>query len=175
MSSLQERHRTKLNAFDCGDKDINDFAGNDIFTYQDNGIATSYLLENKDGKILSFISLGAGGLKIRLEGVGVKLPGLKVPGLKEKQLPTQLPALRVGRLGTDVTEQRKGYAKLLIHFAILLGLKIRADIGCFFVTVDAYKGRVDMYCRCGFLQVPAIRKPKKEPATVLMYYRLQEA
>ncbi len=165
LSSLQERHREKLSEFDCGNGDINDFVRNDIFAYQADGIATSYLLENKEGKVLSFVSLGAGAL--RIEGLGLHLPGLD-----EAALPRQLPALVIGRLGTDLSEADHGYAKTLVRFATLLALKIRSDIGCFFVMVDAYPEVVPFYINCGFLQVPS---QKKDPETVKLYHRLDEA
>lgn len=167
LSYLQERLKEKFDIFDCRRPDLNDFVRNDIYSYQEQGIATSYVLENGDGKILSFVSLSAGALK--LEGTGLSLPGLR-----KAELPKQLPALTIGRLGTDISETKKGYAEILIRFATLLALKIRGDIGCFFILVDAYTDPpeiVGFYQNRGFLLVSS---PKKGAETVKMYHRLDE-
>ena len=48
----------KINAFDCGDADLNDFIINEAHLYRNELIAVSYVLENKTTKdVTAYFSL----------------------------------------------------------------------------------------------------------------------
>ena len=47
----------KVEAFDCGDEDLNDFIVNEAQPYRKALIATSYIAQNKEGVLLGFFSL----------------------------------------------------------------------------------------------------------------------
>lgn len=143
VERLDEKHRSILLGFDCGHPDISEFAHKDIFEYQKQHLGVSYVLSSPEGKVLSFITLAMGSIRLpppmRFE---------KIKGITE--VPNQLPALKIGRIGTLKTEQKKGHAKRLINYAIYLAVELRERIGCYYLTLDAYPGNVKLYEKCGF-------------------------
>jgi len=143
IEKLNETHRAALSRFDCGRVDVDEFAHDDIFEYQKQDIGVSYVLLNKNGKLLSFITLLMGAIRVPSH------LGFKIQEINE--LPNQLPALKIGRLGTRKDEQKKGYAKMLIEYTIYLAVELRKTIGCYYITLDAYPENIGMYERCGFV------------------------
>lgn len=140
---LGEKHRESLSKFDCGHGDITEFAHNDIFEYQKQRLGVSYVLLNASGGIVSFITLAMGSIKLPPH-----ISEEKVRGVRE--VPRQFPALKIGRIGTLKTEQKKGHAKRLINYAIYLAVELRERIGCYYLTLDAYPENVKLYEKCGF-------------------------
>ncbi len=143
IEKLDEGHREVLSDFDCGHADINEFTRNDIFEYQKQNIGVSYALLDADGRILSFITLLMGAIKMPSH------LGFRIAHVSE--VPNQVPALKIGRIGTLRTEQKKGHAKRLIQYALYLAIKLRKEIGCHYLTLDAYPENVPLYQKCGFI------------------------
>jgi len=166
IEKLGEKHIATLRDFDCGNPDINDFAHKDIFEYQKQKLGVSYALTNSEGRTLSFITLAMGS---------VKLPppfAFRVPEISE--VPNQLPALKIGRLGTQKTEQKKGYAKELIEYATFLAIEFGDKIGCYYLTLDAYPENVEIYKKRGFVPFfPELKGRETMPMFMEIYPRRQ--
>lgn len=52
---LDEHER--IESFDCGDADLNDFIMNESFIYRNELLAVSYVVEDAFGKVLAYFSL----------------------------------------------------------------------------------------------------------------------
>ena len=62
------------------------------------------------------------------------------------------PALKIGRLGVRRESQRSGVGSCLLKYAVGLVVRMNQElnIGCRFVTVDAYPQSISWYERNGF-------------------------
>jgi len=130
----------KLDDFNCGDQDLDEFLKKDSFGYQDNGIANVYLVIFND-MVIGFFSLQNDAVKLELEE--------KDKAAIEKPH-TEYPASKIGRLGIDKTFQGKGLGKLIIQIAIGLIRQAKKYSACRFITVDSYLKSVNFYKRCEF-------------------------
>ena len=57
ISILRLEEDEKVETFDCGDEDLNDFIVNEAQPYRKALIATSYIAQNKEGVLIGFFSL----------------------------------------------------------------------------------------------------------------------
>ena len=55
MHRLKEGER--IDSFDCGDEDLNEFVLQESHLYRDEMLSVSYVLKNQDGEVLAFFSL----------------------------------------------------------------------------------------------------------------------
>ena len=55
-----------------------------------------------------------------------------------KDFPMQMPALLIGKLATDKSEEGKGAASLLLGYAISIALEQRHAVGCAFLVAHVY-------------------------------------
>lgn len=166
IEKLSEKHLEGLSDFDCGHQDLNEFTHKDIFEYQRQNIGVSYVLSDTSGRVLSFITLLMGAVRVPEE------PSLSFDIPHVTEVPKQLPALKIGRLGTQKTEQRKGYARKLIEYTIYRAAKLRSIIGCYCLTLDSYPENILMYQKCGF--EPSLQKLKARE-TMPMFMRLSNS
>lgn len=151
-----------LSAFDCDNKDINDFLKDDALFHQEEMIATTILFLYNE-KILGFCSLAADAIKLSQEE---KLESIKNKG-DMKHYP-QYPALKIARYGRDKQYRSQkigmnfiipwviGYAKSLQHVAIR------------FITVDAKQDRVNYYEDLSFVKNEHKDYKKKDGQPVSM-------
>jgi GNAT superfamily N-acetyltransferase len=73
------------------------------------------------------------------------------------------PALKIGRLGVRHDYQRSGVGRSLLKYAIGVVVRLNHDlnIGCRFVTVDAYPKSVSWYEANGFVYNKNYAHPEK--------------
>lgn len=45
----------RIESFDCGDADLNDFILNESFLYREELLAVSYIMENESGKAIAYL------------------------------------------------------------------------------------------------------------------------
>ncbi len=160
LEKLKAKHDDQINGFDCGHVEINDFIRKSARIYEKKNLGKTYLIENSDGKILGFITLSMGVLKIKDADLALRLSG--------EDKPTQLPALRVARLGTAKNEQGKGYGKLALQAATNIFRLLQEEIGTRYIIVDAVPERVDWYAKRGFKSVFSDLTGR---TTIPMYFR----
>lgn len=62
------------------------------------------------------------------------------------------PALKIGRLAVRASHQKSGIGRILLEYAIGVVVRMNADlnVGCRFITVDAYPASVPWYEKNGF-------------------------
>ncbi len=135
--------------FESKGADQNEFLINDALEYAKLNLGITHLLfEKGTDKLLSFITLGMGTLKIPDE-IDWELKGKR---LKEypKVFPNQFPALKIGQLATQKEEENRGVASLLISFAIRLALAYQKEVGCKYIVLDADPRQVKVYEKRGF-------------------------
>lgn len=162
IEKLGEKHKERLSYFDCGHADISEFAKADIFEYQKQRLGVSYVLSGPEGKILSFITLAMGAFKLPPHIGETKLTNVR-------EIPYQFPALKIGRLGTQKTEQKKGHAKKLMQHAFNIAIELRERVGCYYLALDAYPENVRLYEKFGFTPLTTTIVHRE---TVPMYMRL---
>ena len=128
-------------AFQSGDEALDlyfhRYAGQNQFRHH---VGVTYVAV-EDDRLLGFTTVCAASLDAD------DLPGGK------KMPPYPLPVLRVGRLAVGETDQGRGLGRALLRFCIELAEKMRDELGCVGVVVDAKPGVVEYYLRLGFTPV----------------------
>lgn len=131
-----------LDSFDCGDGDLNDFLKKDSFSYSEKGIARTYvcLFQNQP---VGFFSICADAIRLSVEERNSEFG-------KQKAHP-DYPALKIARLAVSKNFQKRGIGAYMVKLVIGKAFGISEQIGCRFVTVDAYAKNESFYRKLGFL------------------------
>ena len=82
--------------------------------------------------------------------------------------PYPVPILRVARLAVDASVRGRGLGRALLRFAIELGERMMAELGCVGLVVDAKREAEEFYRRYGFvplqvLEGAAAQRPEPTP------------
>lgn len=149
-------------SFQSGDEELDlyfhRYAGQNRFRYH---VGATYVAVNRD-RIIGFVTVSAATLDADDIPGGRKMP------------PYPLPVLRVARLAVDQRQQGRGLGRALLRFSIELAEKLRDQVGCVGLVVDAKPDAVEFYERYGFvpLQVSSGRSAAGRPAPVPMFVAL---
>lgn len=136
-------HGIGLNSFDCGDFDLNEFLKIDSFEHDENGIAKTFVLSYQNNPV-GFLSLCMDAIRLS-ETERIKEFGA------EKHY-GDYPALKVARLAVDKRFQKRGVGSNIIKIAVGKAIELSNEVGCRFVTVDAYQEQAGFYKKCLFLE-----------------------
>ncbi|MFQ5644132.1 MAG: GNAT family N-acetyltransferase [Thiogranum sp.] len=133
-------------SFRCGDIELDRFfqryAGQNQFRHH---IGTSYVAV-LDQQITGFVTVSMG-----------ELTAENITRALRKRLPAYpLPVLRIARLAVDLDFQKQGIGKLLLKAMLELALKLRDQVGCTGVVVDAKTGNIEFYSRLGFSRIEVV-------------------
>jgi ribosomal protein S18 acetylase RimI-like enzyme len=80
-----------------------------------------------------------------------------LPVSKRKKLPLYpLPVLRLARLAVDERAHGQGEGSMLLRAALLLAMRMRDDMGCVGLVVDAKPEAVAFYERLGFARLDLV-------------------
>lgn len=141
-----------LKAFDCGDNDLNDFLRNDCLSYGE------YCLSHRrialhEGRVVGFITLLA-------DSIILKTPEKKRLFAFYCKL-MYFPAVKIGRLGIALDRQRDGMGRALLRYAIGVAVRMNQElnVGCRFITVDAYPKSIAWYEKNGFVRNRQYTRP----------------
>ena len=132
-----------LGAFDCGDEDLNSFLKEDALAYQEKALVNTYVCFHKNAPV-GFYSVCSDAIKLdeseKLQAFGSKKPH------------RDYPAVKIARLGVAMGGQNRGVGTFMVKLAIGQAISVSKEIGCRFVTVDAYpKDKVlAFYSKLGF-------------------------
>lgn len=130
--------------FDCGNTDLNDYFNNDSKRYNDELISKTYYWTH-ESDIVAMASISND--TINFEKMNRRKKKKKFNDCIQKHYP----AVKIGRLGVNVTHQRKHIGEdIIIFFQGLFLVKNRT--GCRFITIDAYNkpNVIKFYQKCGF-------------------------
>lgn len=160
--------------FDCGVADLNGFLLEadantpNASLYDKELLAVTYVaVDDATHSILAYFSI----LNDKVERHFIE-PSLwnrlsrNIPNAKRR---SSYPALKIGRLGVDVSAQGSGIGKDLIYFVQTWFFHNR-KAGCRFITVDALREAELFYLKCGFIR---LSNPSEDDETILMYFDLK--
>ncbi|MFZ5481743.1 MAG: GNAT family N-acetyltransferase [Myxococcota bacterium] len=103
-------------------------------------LGVTYVAVEGEG-ILGFVTVAAG-----------QLDADAVPG-RRKAPPYPVPVLRVARLATSEAARGRGVGKALLRFVLELAERMRDEVGCVGLVVDAKADAVEFYRAYGFVEV----------------------
>jgi len=145
LEKLAGRHVRQLTAFDCGHEDTNAFIRNAAFAYQNENLGRTYRLVNSEGQIHAFVTIAMSVLKFKDEELALNLGSLDKP--------SQIPALRIARLGTSSKIQGKGIGSRALDSITGIFQSLQHHVGSRVIAVDAVSERVQWYAKRGFKSV----------------------
>ncbi|MDR0733484.1 MAG: GNAT family N-acetyltransferase [Dysgonamonadaceae bacterium] len=146
---------TSIASFDCGDTDLNNFLLNDAANYLKARLSVTHILTLPIGdtvQITGYFCLLTDKLAFDPSDNEQKKVWLyfnkkhKIHFNKNRKT---YPAVKIGRLAVASVFAGKGLGRLMIANAIALVVKM-GDIGCRFITVDAYRDAFDFYLKNHF-------------------------
>ncbi|OAI20620.1 hypothetical protein A1507_22790 [Methylomonas koyamae] len=156
--------------FDCNDADLNEFFAIDSIHNARELMAVTYVVESEsDGDVLAFFSLANDGVKKQLfKPSAFEIITKCIPSEKHY---SSLPAVKIGRLATSVTFQRKGIGSDILDY-IKYWFTDGNKTGCRFIIVDAYNNEktTKFYLKNGFSFSLDSDKDRK---TRLMFFDLK--
>ncbi len=141
-----------VRAFDCGDPDLNDFILNAAPDYRKALLAVTYVLASKTdpNKVVAFCSLANDRISLSdFENSTEFNRFRKKQGFPQIKRMKSYPAIKVCRLGVDVTMRGKAAGTKLLNFVKTFSA-IDNNTGCRFITVDAYIDAIPFYEKNGF-------------------------
>jgi GNAT superfamily N-acetyltransferase len=161
--------------FDCGDTDLNDFLANDAATYQRERLAVTHLSALQTGETTEI----AGYFCLLTD----KLVFDPVDGERRKfwrsfnkknrihfnKHRKTYPAVKIGRLAVATAFTGKGLGSHLIDHIIAVVISMN-NIGCRFITVDAYRNAFNFYLKNHF---EYLSDDDKNEQTRLMYFDIK--
>ena len=162
----------KIESFDCGDTDLNDFILNESHHYRKALLAVSYVVENKQDNHRASAYFSLANDKVSLNDFESKTEFnrfRKHRFVNEKRLKSY-PAAKICRLGVDLSVKGQSIGSFLLNF-IKSYFIIENKTGCRFLTVDAYAAAVPFYMKNGF--VP-LNDEDVDSATRLLYFDLND-
>ena len=168
INILRLEEDEKIEIFNCGDEDLNDFILNEAQPYRKALIATSYIAQDKEGNLLGFFSLAND--KISLSNFASKTEYnrfRKTKFVNEKRL-KGYPAVKLCRLGINNIAHGQHIGSYLLDFIKSYFVNDNKT-GCRFLTVDAYTNAVPFYLKNGFAP---LNDDDKDDSTRLLYFDL---
>jgi len=140
VQKLSAIHNTSK--FDCGDNDINEFLHKDALMWQNRKLAVTHLVIYNE-QIVGFYCTSADSIKLQSE------EREEEKGLSKKRI-TEVPAIKIGRIGVHKEQQGQGLGTFILQRAIGHILSTSDAIGVRFVTVDSYPDKHEWYKDRGF-------------------------
>lgn len=146
-------------SFDCKEQELNEYIRDEAKKQQRDGAAVVYLAWY-DAQLVGFVSLNMSSIRFQ--------------NIASQHLPSRtpypyFPALMIGRVATEKMCQNQGVGRLLCLRAVAMAVRLRREIGCQFVILNAKKNSIDFYKRCGFEL--GTNQPKRR-RTPFMYFKL---
>ena len=161
----------KIESFDCGDKDLNDFILNQSSLFRSEKLAVSYVLRNiaNEKDIAAFFSLSNDKIAITDFDDKNKYNRFSRRFDNRKRLKSY-PAVKIGRIGVSNLMKGKRVGSFIINF-IKSYFIFNNKAGCRFLTVDAYTDAMPFYQKNGFVPLNGDDAHDK---TRLLYFDLND-
>ncbi len=152
------RREDDRGGFDCGESPVHTFLQRFAHHHQfKHGVSVTWVAVEQ-GKVGAFATLTA-----------TTMGREEVPSTRSLP-PFPLPALLLARLGVDRSAQGSGLAKQLLLAAIRAALRMRAEVGCVGIAVDAKPGALGFYARRSFV---VIRPPTELVGSTRMFLPME--
>lgn len=161
----------KVESFDCGDTDLNDFILHESPYYRKALLAVSYVLEIEDSKeVVAYFSLANDRVSLTDFENNTEFNRFRRHRFVNEKRLKSYPAVKICRLGTELSVRGLGIGTSLLNMIKSLFLDDNKT-GCRFITVDAYAGAIPFYLKNGF--APLTTDDANEH-TRLLYFDLDE-
>jgi GNAT superfamily N-acetyltransferase len=175
LSVVKLNRETPIPSFDCGDPDLNGFLADDAKDYYDQLMGVTYLVEHKEKEVAAYYCLFTDKIvfdfsdksDIRRKWWQKFNKKNKIHFKKHRK---NYPAVKIGRLAVSSNFEGHGIGRFILDF-IKLTLVENRDIGCRFLTVDAYKNALGFYQKNGF---DFLSTEDENEDTRLMYFDLKD-
>jgi predicted N-acetyltransferase YhbS len=126
--------------FRCGDSDYDDFIRKYAGQYQFRHHIGVTIVVVDDERVVGYATVAAGSVPIE-----------DLTDAERRRLPRHpVPVLRLARLAVDERYQHKGLGRRLMREVLSIAVRMREDLGCAAVVVDALESRVGFYEGLGF-------------------------
>lgn len=164
------KNNDKIESFDCGDADLNDFILNQSLFFSSEKLAVSYALESVENKdVLAFFSLSND--KISIDDFDNKNQYNRFSRrFNNRKRLKSYPAVKIGRLGVSNTMKGKRIGSAILNYIKSYFVQDNKS-GCRFLTVDAYSNAIPFYVKNGF--VP-LNDADINEMTRLLYFDLND-
>lgn len=132
--------------FDCGSDELNSYLQKTARQHADKGVAKTFVMvdDSDPADILGFFTLSF-----------CKIYAKELPRKYAKKYPSEVPGVKLARLGVASHRQRQGLGTDMIINAILRILSVSKHIGIIGFFVDAKDERAKtFYERFGFIPLP---------------------
>lgn len=163
IEKLSKKNIYLTEGFDCGDDNLNEFICEKALKYQEGRIATTYLCVYK-GEFIGYYAIVTGAIK--MSGKDKRLLDRLGKGQRD------YPSLKIARIGVKKGWNRKGIGTYMVKSIVGIATKISEDVGCRYVTADAYDKPVPLnfYKRNKF----KFLKKEKKGGTIPVYKDIME-
>lgn len=139
----------KVESFNCGDADLNDFIMNESMLYRNALLAVSYVAEDSTGRTMGYFSLANDRVSLTDFENNTEFNRFRRHRFVNDKRLRSYPAVKICRLGIDLSVKGCGIGSELLDFIKSYFVNDNKT-GCRFVTVDAYAAAVPFYQRNGF-------------------------
>ncbi len=157
-----------IKPFDCGDSDLNEFLLKDAALYQQQFLASTYIIEDDDRTIAFYSLLND---KISKSNIPQNLWCKVRKEIPHSKHMGSYPAVKIGRLGVSLSQKGNRIGSQILEGIRITLITNRQYSACRFLTVDAYKEAVPFYEKNGF--IPLLNQSTEE-LTVPMYLDLKK-
>ena len=140
--SLSDKH--DLSAFDCGEPGLNTFLTRRALTNQESGASRTFVLADKNNRVVAYYSLATGSIEAR-----------QATGKVRRNMPDPIPVMVLGRLAVSLEHQNRRLGAWLLKDALLRVLGVAEMAGIRAVLLHAMSDRArKFYLQHGFAESP---------------------
>jgi GNAT superfamily N-acetyltransferase len=133
-----------LEAFDCGDEDLNRWLQRQAAKSELGGAARTYVVRDPENHVVAYYCLASGSV-VRNEA----------PGLVSRNMPDPIPVMVIGRLAVDLKYQNQKLGAALLKDALLRVVQASEIVGIRAVLVHAISDKAKaFYLKHGFQESP---------------------
>ena len=162
----------KIESFDCGDNDLNEFIINEASLFQKERLTVSYVLRSKEKRpedVLAYFSLSNDKISISDFESKTKYNKFSKRFNNRKRLKSY-PAVKIARLGVSKSLRGNNIGSFILKY-LKTYFVLYNKTGCRFLTVDAYTDAMPFYQKNGF--VP-LNEDDAHDKTRLLYFDLND-
>ena len=159
----------KVESFDCGDTDLNDFILVEAPYYREALLAVTYVMEHREtGKVVGYFSLANDRVSVTDFESKTEFNRFRRQRFVNEKRVKSYPAVKLCRLGVEQAMSGKHVGSFLLDFIKSYFLS-ENKTGCRFITVDAYTDAVPFYEQNDFQPLRNDDEPLDMPTRLLFF------